>query len=206
MLEWIKGHFNKLHQLQLNTTVTDREGKNIGLADGFEHYIEAALATRERHGKIMFVGNGGSAGIASHLAIDHSKNGQLPSMAFSDASAITCLSNDYGYEHVFSKQIEYHGRKDDLLVAISSSGKSVNILNAVAAARKLGCRVITLAGFDRANPLNKLGDANFYVDSKEYGFVEVSHLALGHSMLDYIIETQDQASESEHHALLAAVE
>ena len=206
MLDWIKGHFNKLHQLQLNTTVTDLHGEDIGLAAGFEHYIEAALATRAKHSKIIFIGNGGSAGIASHLAIDHSKNGRLPAMAFSDASAITCLSNDYGYEHVFAKQIEYHARKDDLLIAISSSGKSENILNAVAAARALGCGVVTLAGFDRANPLNKLGDVNFYTDSNEYGFVEVAHLALGHSMLDYIIEQQCQESETGRQPLLAAVE
>lgn len=206
MLEWIKDHFSKLHQLQLNATVTDKHGKIIGLAAGFEHYIKAALATREHHSKIIFIGNGGSAGIASHLAIDHSKNARLPAMAFSDASAITCLSNDYGYEHVFAKQMEYHARRDDLLIAISSSGKSVNILNAVAKAREIGCGVITLAGFDRANPLNTLGDVNFYVDSKEYGYVEVAHLALGHSMLDYIIEQQCQEEISGRQPLLAAVE
>lgn len=206
MFEWIKDHFNKLHQLQLNATVTNIDGKDIGIAAGFEHYIDAALATRESRSKIIFIGNGGSAGIASHLAIDHSKNGRLPAMAFSDASAITCLSNDYGYEYVFAKQIEYHARPGDLVIAISSSGKSVNILNAVAAARDVGCGVVTLAGFDRANPLNKLGDVNFYVDSKEYGYVEVAHMALIHTVLDYIIESECQHSESGHQPLLAAVE
>ncbi len=206
MLEWIKDHFNKLHQLQSNATVTDIHGKEIGLAAGFEHYVDAALATRAKLNKIIFIGNGGSAGIASHLAIDHCKNGGLPAIAFSDASAITCLSNDYGYEHVFAKQIEYHARKGDLLIAISSSGKSINILNAVNAARTVGCGVVTLAGFDRANPLNKMGDVNFYVDSKEYGYVEVAHMALIHSMLDYIIESQCQESEISRQPLLAAVE
>ena len=206
MLNWIKEHFHKLHQLQLNATVTDLAGNDIGLAAGFEHYVANAFETRERHGKLIFIGNGGSAGIASHLAIDHSKNGRLPAMAFSDASAITCLSNDYGYEHVFAKQIEYHARKEDFLIAISSSGKSVNILNAVAAARKLGCRVMTLSGFERHNPLSKVGDVNYFVDSKEYGYVEVSHLALIHSMLDYILEVQCQDAAKTHPTLLAAVE
>jgi len=206
MLEWIKDHFNTLHQLQLNATVTNQHGEDIGLAAGFEHYIDAAIATRETRSKIIFIGNGGSAGIASHLAIDHSKNGSLPAMAFSDAAAITCISNDYGYEHVFAKQLEFHARKGDLVIAISSSGKSVNILNAVTAARAAGCGVVTLAGFDRANPLNKLGDVNFYVDSKEYGYVEVSHMALIHTALDYIIESECKNSEFSHQPLLAAVE
>jgi D-sedoheptulose 7-phosphate isomerase len=206
MLNWIKGHFSKLHQLQTNATVTDQQGNDIGLDGGFKFYIDAALETRARNSKIMFVGNGGSAGICSHLAIDHSKNGQLPSMAFSDASAITCLSNDYGYDHVFAKQIEYHGRQNDFLIAISSSGKSVNILNAVAAARKLGIKVVTFTGFERNNPLNKLGDVNFFVDSKEYGFVEVAHLALGHTVLDYIIENHCNHTEFSAHTSLAAVE
>ena len=72
----------------------------------------------------MFVGNGGSAGIASHLAIDFSKNGGLRSLAFNDASALTCLGNDLGYENVFAKQIDFHARAGDLLIAISSSGRS----------------------------------------------------------------------------------
>jgi D-sedoheptulose 7-phosphate isomerase len=99
---------------------------------------------------------------------------------------LTCLSNDYGYEFVFEKQVEFHARKGDVLVAISSSGKSVNILNAVKAARKIGCSVMTFSGFDKQNPLAKLGDLNFYVDSKEYGFVEVGHVALMHAMLDHM--------------------
>lgn len=205
MQNWILDHFKKLCQLQSEARVTDRSGAVIGLAAGFEHYIQAALETRKKNAKLIFIGNGGSAGIASHLAIDHSKNGQLPAMAFSDASAITCLSNDYGYEHVFAKQIEYHARKDDLLIAISSSGKSANIINAVNEARRIGCGVITLAGFDPANPLNKMGDVNFYVDSKEYGYVEVSHMALIHSVLDYIIEMQCENAGMPQ-ARLAAVE
>lgn len=190
MLNWIKNHFNKLHDLQLNSLVTDQFGKQMNIEEGFKHYIRYVTAIRQSHSKIMFIGNGGSAGIASHLAIDYSKNGSLPAMAFSDASAITCLSNDYGYEHVFAKQIEFHGRKGDVLIAISSSGRSANILKAVAAAREIGCPVITFSGFERNNPLSCLGDINFYIDSKEYGFVEVAHVALGHALLDYIIENK----------------
>jgi D-sedoheptulose 7-phosphate isomerase len=132
----------------------------------------------------MFVGNGGSAGIASHLAIDFSKNGGLRSLAFNDSSALTCLGNDLGYENVFAKQLEFHARPGDLLIAISSSGRSPNILAAVKTARARNCKVVTFSGFTEENDLRKTGDINFFVRSREYGFVEVSHLALCHAVLD----------------------
>jgi D-sedoheptulose 7-phosphate isomerase len=113
--------------------------------------------------KIIFVGNGGSAGIASHLAIDFSKNGGLRSLAFNDASALTCLGNDLGYENVFAKQLDFHARPGDLLIAISSSGRSPNILNAVKAARAHDCKVVTFSGFTEENDLRKTGDVNFYI-------------------------------------------
>jgi len=198
MHEWINNYFNTLHHLQINTKVTDAASRPLSLSDGFRAYVEHAKLTRAQHAKIMFIGNGGSAGIASHMAIDYSKNGHLPAWAFSDASALTCLSNDYGYEHVFAKQIEFHARSGDLLVAISSSGKSLNILNAIAVARKIGCKIITFSGFDPMNPLAKLGDVNFYVNSTEYGFVEVAHLSLGHSLLDYIIADENSSTHREN--------
>src|SRR3990167_5710381 len=143
MLNWIKNHFNTLHNLQLNTMVSDQQGNGLTIDEGFNRYIQCVQSIHQHQAKLIFVGNGGSAGIASHLSIDYSKNGHMPAMTFSDASAITCLSNDYGYEHVFAKQIQFHARKGDVLIAISSSGKSINILNAVAAARNAGCQIIT---------------------------------------------------------------
>jgi D-sedoheptulose 7-phosphate isomerase len=205
MFTWIKAHFNTLHNLLLNTQTTNRQGMSLTLDEGFRQYIQFVKAIREHNNKIIFIGNGGSAGIASHLAIDYSKNGRLPAMAFNDASALTCLSNDYGYEHVFAKQVEFHARKGDVLIAISSSGKSVNILNAVEAARKIGCTVVTFSGFDAKNPLAKVGDINFYVDSLEYGFVEVGHMALGHAMLDHITgEMYKQAKSASQPTLATA--
>jgi D-sedoheptulose 7-phosphate isomerase len=134
--------------------------------------------------KIIFIGNGGSAGIASHLAIDFSKNGGLRSLAFNDPSALTCLGNDLGYENVFAKQLDFHARPGDLLIAISSSGRSPNILGAVKMARTRDCKVTTFSGFTEENELRRTGDVNFYVRSREYGFVEIAHLALCHAVLD----------------------
>ena len=105
-------------------------------------------------------------------------------MADPCVAALTCLGNDLGFENVFSRQIEIHGRPNDLLIAISSSGNSANILNAVAAARDAGMQVLTLSGFGADNKLRRLGDINFYVPSALYGFVEILHLAIGHAFLD----------------------
>jgi D-sedoheptulose 7-phosphate isomerase len=198
MLNWIKNYFNTLHQLQLNAKITNHKGQVISIDEGFTQYIQWVKTMHKSRGKLIIIGNGGSAGIASHLAIDYSKNGNIPALALNDASALTCLSNDYGYEDVFAKQIEYYGSSKDILVAISSSGKSKNILKAVTVAQKMGCQVITFSGFDPNNPLGQVGDLNFYIDSKSYGYVEVAHLSLGHALLDHIIEEQEAKRHQQH--------
>jgi D-sedoheptulose 7-phosphate isomerase len=177
-------YFSTLEGLLHGAETTDRTKRKLTLAEGCEWFRRQAHEAHDGGNKIMFVGNGGSAGIASHLAIDFSKNGGLRAMAFNDPSALTCLGNDLGFENVFAKQIELHARAGDLLVAISSSGRSINILNAVKAARTAGCKVVTFSGFTEDNDLRRVGDINFFVRSKEYGFVEVSHLTLCHAVLD----------------------
>jgi len=189
MEHWIENHFNQLRDLQLNAGITDGLANKISMANGVSDLVRKIRAMQEVHGRIIFIGNGGSAGICSHLANDFSKNGHIPAIAFSDAAALTCISNDFGYEYVFAKQIEFHARKGDILVAISSSGQSPNIIKAVNAARALELLVITYSGFSSNNALRHLGDINFYIESSDYGLVEVSHLALAHMVLDYIIET-----------------
>lgn len=184
MQDALDRYFGTLASLLRGAEVTDRTARPLPLEQGCEWVRKAAHETHDNGNKIMFVGNGGSSGIASHLAIDYSKNGGLRSMAFNDAAALTCLGNDLGYENVFAKQIDFHARAGDLLVAISSSGRSPNILAAVKAARARGCGVVTYSGFTEDNDLRRTGDVNFFVQSCEYGFVEISHLALCHAVLD----------------------
>ena len=164
--------------------VTKATGAPIGFAEGIEDAIQRALSTHALGRKLMFVGNGGSSAIASHMAIDYWKNGGIRATAFNDAALLTCLSNDYGYEHVFAKPIDMLAQPGDLLIAISSSGRSPNILKAVAAARKKDCGVVSLSGFTPDNPLRALGDVNFYVPSDSYGYVEITHLSICHAILD----------------------
>jgi len=184
MQERLRRYFETLSDLALDAEVTDGGGRHVPLADAYAQAMPAVRATHDAGNKLMFIGNGGSAGICSHMAIDYSKNGGIRSTAFNDGAALTCLGNDLGYENVFAKQIELHARQGDLLMAISSSGKSANILKAVEAARARGCAVFTFSGFSADNPLRTRGDLNFYVPASEYGFVEITHLALCHAILD----------------------
>lgn len=177
-------YFDSLRTLAGSVEATDGGGAPLTMATAGQWMIDTARATHQAGKRILFIGNGGSAGIASHMTIDFAKNGNLRSLCFNDPAALTCLGNDLGYENVFSKQIEIHAVKDDLLVAISSSGRSPNILNAAKAARRLGCKVVTLSGFSPDNPLRTLGDVNCYVASDQYGFVELMHMTILHAVLD----------------------
>ena len=136
----------------------------------------------------MFIGNGASASISSHMAIDFWKNAGIKATAFNDPALLTCLSNDYGYERVFAEPIKMFSDKGDILIAISSSGASVNILRAVEAARSKGVKVITLTGFSKNNPLRKSGDMNFYIPADRYSHVEIMHHSICHYLLDIIVD------------------
>ncbi|HKO08902.1 MAG TPA: SIS domain-containing protein [Alphaproteobacteria bacterium] len=177
-----------LADLLTGTQASDSSGRFYPIDEAVEWAALAARATHDRGNKLMFIGNGGSAGTASHMAIDYSKSGNLRALAMNDGSVLTCLGNDYGYEHVFAKQIEFYGRPGDFLVALSSSGRSANILNAVKVAREMDCKVMTLSGFAPDNPLRGMGDMNFFLSADSYVFVEVGHMALCHAILEYSIE------------------
>jgi D-sedoheptulose 7-phosphate isomerase len=182
----IRNYFTMLSEYLMQTAVTSTLGGELDLADAFNRVIGQARKAHAAGNKLIFIGNGGSAAIASHMATDYSKNGNIRALALNDSSMLTCLGNDLGYDRVFAKQVELHARSGDLLIAISSSGRSRNILNAVEAARSVGCDIVTLSGFAGDNPLRGLGDINFYVASERYGFVEISHLTICHAILDFI--------------------
>jgi D-sedoheptulose 7-phosphate isomerase len=185
---WFDGYADILSGVLGSVQATDGGGKQLAMDDVLRWSAENARRCHDSGNKLIFIGNGGSATIASHMATDLSKNAGIRTMACNDGSILTCLGNDYGFEHVFAKQIEFYGARGDLVVAISSSGKSANILNAVAAARQVGCTVITLSGFAPDNPLRQLGDVNLYLKSDLYGFVEIGHLVLCHAIVDYSME------------------
>jgi D-sedoheptulose 7-phosphate isomerase len=190
----VDSYFTELNRVCCDTRVHDLMGVPLDLEAGFDWFSRRAKAIDASGNSLIFIGNGGSASIASHQAIDYLKNGGIRALALNDSAALTCLSNDCGYAEVFAKQIEKHGRAGDMLVAISSSGQSANILNAVEAARTRRMAVATFSGFSPQNPLRMLGDMNFYVESDQYGFVELAHLTLIHAILDVYIIAKRQAA------------
>ena len=148
---------------------------------------EIICETNAKGGKVIFVGNGGSAAMASHLSVDLTKAAGIRAINFNEADLLTCFANDYGYEHWVARASEAYADKNDVAVLISSSGKSPNIINGVVQARRMKLNVITLSGFDGDNPLRELGDVNFWCDSKQYNIVEMTHHIWLLAITDYII-------------------
>jgi D-sedoheptulose 7-phosphate isomerase len=130
---------------------------------------------KSRERKLIFVGNGGSAAMASHLAVDFTKAAGVRAINFNEADLITCFANDYGYEHWVEKAIEAYADDGDVCFFISSSGKSLNIINGCKKANDKQLKTVTLSGFDANNPLRGAGHINMWVESHNYNFVEMTH-------------------------------
>jgi D-sedoheptulose 7-phosphate isomerase len=153
------------------------------IREGIVKAVELLRDTR----RVFFIGNGGSNAISSHMMEDFMKMGGKQTLSFSDPALITCFANDYGYELALEKWVEFNFQEGDVLIAISSSGESKNILNAVNAFRNMGGKVITLSGFKSGNTLSGLGEVNFETPVSNYGIVESFHQVIVHSILDEMI-------------------
>lgn len=184
MLDFTKEYIKHCYHEMTMTEVTSRGAGAMSLDEGIFAVRISARAVTSMNGKILFIGNGGSASIASHLAVDYGLAG-FRAFALTDATAISSHANDYGVEAIFSKQLELlHEQTPDILIAMSCSGKSPNVLSAVKYARNKGMGIVTLSGFDTDNPLRQLGDINFWTPTHHYGFVQISHLCLLHAVCD----------------------
>lgn len=140
--------------------------------------------------KIILVGNGGSAAMASHVSVDFTKVCKIRAINFNEADLITCFGNDYGYQNWIKKALESYADKGDLLICISSSGKSPNIINAARFAKSKGCKVVTLTGFDKTNRLKKIGHVNLWLDSKIYNHIEMTHHVWLLSIVDFVAKVK----------------
>ena len=141
--------------------------------------------------RIFIVGNGGSSSIASHVSVDFAKVANVPSSTFNNSNLITCFANDYGYENRVKESIKSYASKDDLLILISSSGKSMNIVNAAQYCKDQKIDLITLSGFKNTNPLNQMGNINFHVNSEDYNFIEMTHHIILVSIVDIFAKKLD---------------
>ena len=140
--------------------------------------------TRKNNNKIYIVGNGGSSSIASHVSVDFAKVAGINCSTFNNANLITCFANDYGYENWVTEAIKSYSSEEDLIILISSSGTSKNIVNAAEYCKQKRINLITLSGFKKNNPLSQSGNINFHVESEEYNFIEMTHHIILLSIVD----------------------
>ena len=148
---------------------------------------DVLLDTKKRNKKVLIFGNGGSAAISSHVSVDLTKNTKIKVFNFNEADLLTCFSNDYGYEKWVEKTIDFYADRGDVVILLSSSGKSKNMLNACRTSRrKKISKIITLTGDKKNNPLSKLGDINLWVDSNVYNHIENTHQVWLLSVCDLI--------------------
>jgi D-sedoheptulose 7-phosphate isomerase len=182
--EFTTKYSSEFHKAVEAIEVMDDVGSQLGFRKGVEMSVDLLLQLQERNRRIYIVGNGGSAAIASHAAIDLWKNGGIPSLTFNDSSLLTCISNDIGFEDVFSTPLEMFASQGDLVICISSSGNSADIVKACQTAKHKKCQVITLSGFSSDNKIRAMGDINFFVPTFSYGFAEIIHQYIIHCILD----------------------
>jgi D-sedoheptulose 7-phosphate isomerase len=169
-----------------NSVYTDSSGNVFDIELAIHKIIQQLTYNREQENAVYLIGNGGSAGIASHALTDFLNVCRLRAFTLHDSSLITCMANDFGYENAYARILSTVIRPGDTLIAISSSGKSANICNAAKMATEMGGVVVTLSGFHPENPLRQLGDINVWLDSSDYGMVEIGHSFVLHNIADRI--------------------
>lgn len=164
--------------------VTGKDGTPLGIEPGMSDAMQLLAQVRKFFGSVYVIGNGGSAGVASHAVIDFVNVAKLRAFTLHEPALMTCMANDYGYENAFARLLAQMAKPGDVLIAISSSGNSKNIRNAAVQMADIGGKVITLSGFAGNNPLRSLGDINIWLDSNNYGLVEIGHQFVLHNMSD----------------------
>jgi len=164
-LEFIEDYLNRFKKSLFETDVSSEMIK----------LKEMLLELKQNGRKVIIAGNGGSAAMASHVSVDFTKQGGIRTVNFNESDLITCFANDYGFENWVEKAVEFYGDNGDLIILISSSGKSKNMINAAITAKRMGILVVTFTGFSSDNSLKKEGVLNFWIDSKAYNVVENTH-------------------------------
>ena len=179
-LSWLRG-FTALPE----KTTCEYRGRPVPLEVGLETLVRLWSRQRAEGACVYWIGNGGSAATASHLSQDLLNRCGIRSLTFNDPALITCMANDYGYEDVFKRPLGALGRQGDVLVAISSSGMSDNVVGAVEAALGKGLKVVALSAFSADNRLRGLAATlSFHTPTESYGQAELVHGALLHAAVD----------------------
>lgn len=177
MTNFYKPYYDKYSKLIFSSDIESKLGE----------FQSLALDVKKNNSQILFAGNGASASIADHGAVDFTKQAGIRARTFNQSNLITCLSNDHGFENWLLKALNFYATHSDLLVLISVSGESENVVLAAQEAKRMGIPVVTFSGRDKNNTLKKNGDLNFWVDSHAYNIVECIHMIWITSVIDAII-------------------
>jgi D-sedoheptulose 7-phosphate isomerase len=167
---------------------TDIVATEIDIDEALEKWADRAKRLWDERGHIFFVGNGASCTMAEHLSHDCFQNADLLTETISETAHLTAIANDLSYEEVFSYRISKSAEAKDMLVTISSSGNSPNIVAAIKTARECGLFVVTLSGMKANNKSRMMGDINLYVPLETYGMVESAHAVVLHCWLDLFLD------------------
>ena len=182
-------YFDFIRQGLEQMEVTDIHGNGMSPDRGFDLWAGRAEQIKQNtKGLLFFCGNGASASMAEHMSHDWFQNAMVNTTTCAEVSHITAISNDISYEEVFRYRVRRILSEKDMLVAVSSSGNSANIVNAVQAAKERMAFTVTVSGKESGNAIRRMGDLNFYVPLMHYGEVESAHALLLHGALDYYLD------------------
>jgi len=179
-----KQYLDSFEKVLLGLVATDESQKEINLEEAYKLFSDLLDSVKSQNHSVFLIGNGGSSGIISHTSVDLLNSCMIKAFPLTDNSQLTCFANDFGYENVYSKPLETLLSRGDLLIAVSSSGNSKNIVNAAKLARDKGNAVISLTGFRSDNSLRQCGNLNFWLNSSSYGIVEIGHAFILHYLTD----------------------
>jgi D-sedoheptulose 7-phosphate isomerase len=182
-----RGYFAAFSRLLDRVEVSTDRSAPISIDDAVGQVVESIMSLKDSNAKILLIGNGGSAAIVSHMQNDLCKMVGVRAMVFTDGPLLTATANDDGYHAVFHRPVELWADAGDLLIAVSSSGESENIVKAAATAKAKGCRIVTMTGFAPQNRLRQIGDLNVYVPASAYGYVETAHALIAHCVTDLAV-------------------
>ncbi len=183
-------NIDEINQVLQGLLVSNHDQQELEIDQAITDWRLATLNVRREKRRLFLIGNGASASMASHIAADLSKNARLSAEVFSDLSLITAIANDLSYEEVFAEPLRRRMVARDMLVAISSSGNSKNIVRAVKEAKGLGGMVVTLSAMGADNAIRSLGHLNLYVPATTYGLAETAHAAILHYWVDRVVESE----------------
>ncbi len=187
MLSW-NDYFQSLNGIISSLEVTGKNGMEMDTEEGLHLFCNKVMAVKRNSNMVFFTGNGASASMASHFSADLAKNLRLKTMVFTDLSLMTAVANDEGFENIYADPLSIWGGSGDILLTISSSGCSANIVQVLHYAEEKDLFSVTFSAMDRDNISRKMGDLNFYLPAEDYGSAEVLHAVILHYLTDCLVE------------------